>query len=118
VETKPTWTRWNIHTGYLGSSLWILSTNLIFYQAIFKSDKVKKWTLVIAILFIVLPILYSLYLSNPTVNKTDMIILYANKGLENTYSRNGELISRTGAWVSVLIIIFTIVKSKTKRSQK
>ncbi len=118
MEAKPTWTRWNIYTGYLGSSLWILTTNLIFYQSIFKSDKIKKWTLVIAILFVVLPIVYSLYLSNPAINKTDMIMLYTNEGIENLYSRNGELISRTGAWVSVLIVIFTIVKSKTKRNQK
>ncbi|HOX81424.1 MAG TPA: hypothetical protein PLJ60_03320 [Chryseolinea sp.] len=118
IEHQPTWTRWNIHTGYLGSSLWILSTNLIFYLAIFNSGKIRKWPFVIAILLVVLPIMYSLYLSNPAVNKTEMVMLYTNEGFENIYSRNGELISRTGAWVSVLIIIFTIVKSKTKRNQK
>jgi hypothetical protein len=118
VEQKPGWIRWNIYTGYLGASLWILATNLIFYQAIFKSDSVKKWSLLMAILFILLPIIYSLNLSNPAITRMDMTLLYSRGESESAYSRNGELISRTGAWVSVLIVIFTIVKSKTKQKHK
>jgi hypothetical protein len=118
VSQKPEWIRWNIYTGYLGSSLWILSANLIFYQAIFKSDSIKKWTLLMAILFILLPIIYSLNLSNPAITRMDMTLLYSQGESESTYSRNGELISRTGAWVSVLIVIFTFVKSKTKQKHK
>jgi apolipoprotein N-acyltransferase len=118
ISQKPEWTRWNINTGYLGSSLWVLLVNLIFYQAIFKSEKIKKWVLLMGILFMVLPILYSLNLSNQAITKMNMMLFYGSEGLENTYSRNGELISRTGAWVSVLIVIFTIVKNKTKRNHK
>jgi hypothetical protein len=35
--------------------------------------------------------------------------------VKNAYTRYGELISRTGAWVSILIIIFTLVRIKTKK---
>lgn len=118
VQQKPEWIRWNIYTGYLGASLWILSANLIFYQAVFKSDSVKKWTLVMAILFVLLPIIYSLNLSNVAITRMDMTLLYSHSESESNYSQNGELISRTGAWVSVLIVIFTIVKSKTKQKYK
>lgn len=118
LSQKPEWTRWNMFTGYLGGSLWVLLANLLFYQAIFKTENVKKWVLLMGILLIVLPIIYSLNLSNLAITRMDMIILYAGEGSENTYSKNGELISRTGAWVTVLIVIFTFVKNKTKRNHK
>jgi hypothetical protein len=40
LASKPMWTQWNIYTGYTGASLWILLTNLLFYQVFFKEQKI------------------------------------------------------------------------------
>jgi hypothetical protein len=113
---KPEWTRWNIFTGYLGTSLWIMATNLLFYQAIFQSKQINILLSLLGLLCIVLPILYSFNLENNAVTKDEVLQLYSGApGAENVYTLHGELISRTGAWVSILIIIFTLVRIKTKK---
>lgn len=114
---KPAWTRWNISTGYLGTSLWIMATNLLFYQAILKAKKMNLFLSLLGLLSIALPILYSLSLENEAVTKAQLLQVYSGNSVkeDNPYSIHGELISRTGAWVSILIIIFTLVRIKTKK---
>jgi len=117
LNQRSEWTRWNNSTGYLGVSFWIMGANLIFYQALFKTNKVNVLLFVLGVLCVVLPILYSLNLDYNAVTKEDVINLYKGNPLKvyNTYTRQGELISRSGAWVSILIIIFTLVRVKTKK---
>ncbi len=117
LQQKTTWVRWTVYTGYLGISLWILLTNLLFYQALFRLEKISPFFLILGVLTIALPIMYSFHLTNNGVTKDEVIHLYsgdyADRG--NPYSQHGELISRTGGWVSLLIIIFTLVRAKTKK---
>jgi uncharacterized membrane protein len=115
LRQKPEWTRWNIFTGYLGTSLWIMGTNLLFYQAVFKSKRVNVFLSLLTAACIVVPILYSLNLENDAVTKGELFYLYSGNPAANVYTQQGELISRTAAWVSVLIIIFTLVRIKTKK---
>jgi apolipoprotein N-acyltransferase len=117
LNHRSDWSRWNNATGYLGVSIWIMSTNLIFYQALIKSKKVNVLLFFLGVLCIVLPILYSLNLDYNAVTKEEMINLYNGNPLKShsTYTLHGELLSRTGAWVSILIIIFTLVRIKTKK---
>ena len=114
---KITWTRWNIFTGYTGATFWILLTNLLFYHALFKNEKIKWPFLIVGILMIVVPLVYSLTLTYTALTKGDIINFYSIHSEYDSvgYFQHGELISRTGAWVSVLIIIFTLVKGKTKK---
>mgnify|MGYP003492590757 CR=1 FL=1 len=116
LGNRPDWTRWNISTGYLGTSLWIMATNLLFYQAILQSKQISIFLSLLGLVCIVLPIVYSLNLENNAVTKEELLQLYSGTpGPDNRYALHGELISRTGAWVSVLIIIFTLVRIKTKK---
>jgi hypothetical protein len=117
LNNKADWTRWNNVTGYLGATLWIMSTNLIFYQALFKSKEANMFLIFLGVLCIVLPILYSLNLDYNAVTKEEVINFYTGNPAkaDNAYILQGELISRTGAWVSLLIIIFTLVRIKTKK---
>jgi apolipoprotein N-acyltransferase len=119
LKYKTSWTRWNIFTGYTGATLWILLTNLLFYQALFKQEKVN-WALCgAAFLIILLPLVYSLTNHENSLVKADVINYYTT-GIENnsSYAERGELISRTGAWVSPLIIIFTLVMGMTKKESR
>jgi hypothetical protein len=117
VQERTAWTRWNIYTGYLGSTAWILLVNLLFYQALFKKEKVNWFLVILAVAAILLPVLYSIDLTNNAVTKDQVMRFYKgdDSGLTNPYRSNGELISRTGAWLSILIIIFTFVRAKTKK---
>src|SRR5688572_7971075 len=117
VQEKTAWTRWNIYTGYLGSTAWIVLVNLLFYQALFKKEKISWFLIILAIAAILLPVLYSIDLTNNALTKEQVMRFYRgdNSGLTNPYLLYGELISRTGAWLSILIIIFTFVRAKTKK---
>lgn len=116
LAPKMEWTRWNIFTGYTGATLWILITNLLFYYALFKEKKINWLLLGLGIFLIVSPMVYSLNLTYNALTKADAISFYSVDGkYDSTYPQHGELISRAGAWVSVLIIIFTLIKGKTKK---
>lgn len=116
LKYKISWTRWNIFTGYTGATLWILLSNLLFYQALFKQEKVNWPQCVVAFLIILIPMVYSLNNNDTSIVKSDVINFYSDSGdYHSTYSQQGELISRTGAWVSPLIIIFTLIMGTTKK---
>jgi apolipoprotein N-acyltransferase len=119
LASKPMWTRWNIYTGYTGTSLWILLTNLLFYQAIFKAQKIKWLFLFFGVTLVLGPIVYSLNIPAQALTRDDVVSLYSIQGTHpSNYSQHGELISRTGAWVSVLIIIFTLLKGQIKKGSR
>jgi hypothetical protein len=116
LALKPEWTSWNHSTGYLGSSLWILVTNTLLFQGILTDKKVNWVFITLFIACIASPIVYSYTLETHALTKNDMLQLYASPaaGLSN-YQLKGELIPRTAAWISVLILLFTFVKGKTSR---
>ena len=118
LSLQTNWWKWNSETGYLSISLWILVVNLIFYLALFKHSSTNWILVIIAFLLIAGPIMYSMYeLKTPGINRADMIALY--NGEEKSFSKNyhdrGELITRSSAWVSVLIVLLALVKNKIKK---
>jgi apolipoprotein N-acyltransferase len=117
VQIQSGWWRWSYHTGYLGISLWILTANLIFYLALFKSGRVNIPIFIIALLFVGLPILYSyFYMNSPGINRAQMIALYSSVDLTpGNYYNRGEWITRTAAWVSVLILLLAMVRNKIRK---
>lgn len=111
------WLRWNVHTGYLGSSLWILLVNVCVYESLLKTKGIQwAWAIFGGLLFAG-PILYSIGLSNSPISRDLMIKLYANKAIEADviYLARGELVVRTAAWLSVLILLFTFVRQQTRK---
>jgi apolipoprotein N-acyltransferase len=119
LRFKTTWTRWNIFTGYTGGTLWILLSNLLCYQAVFKERQINWILCGLTVLMIVVPIIASLNLSYHPVTKADVVAYYLGDGNYNrSYGDRGEFISRTGAWVSLLIIIFTVIKGLTKKTSR
>lgn len=118
LKLKSDWWKWNNEIGYLSISLWILVVNLFFFMAFFKSASINWFLVALAILLVVVPIIYSTYyLDNPGINREQMIALY--NGNEGNFSKNykdrGELITRSSAWVSILIVLLAVVKNKVKK---
>lgn len=117
VELKSNWLNWTFHTGYLGTSAWILLTNLFFYLAIFKEGRINWIWLTLFTVSLIAPITFSLMTDLIGVSHDAMTRLYSNSNvdLQSNYLKRGEFIPRTAAWISVLIFIFALVKSKTKK---
>lgn len=115
IQLKNNWSNWTYHTGYLGSSLWILLVNFILYLAVFKSGKINWIWVILFITLLAAPIIFSFTSELTGVKREEMIALYTNsiKDLRSIYLKRGEFIPRTAAWISVLIFIFALVKNKT-----
>jgi hypothetical protein len=111
----PNWFRWNRETGYLGVSAWILTSNWLVYTGTMRSG--LNWALVfLALAVIAGPLVYSLMIEAKPILREDMIELYATDSvLKGSYAAQGELVARTCAWISVLILIFAGVKSRTAK---
>lgn len=113
---KVEWLRWNHYTGYLGTTAWILICNLMLYYAILKSEKVSIPLLGVYLLLLAGPIIYAYTLTSDAILREDMIAFYKN-GTEVTarYSEQGEYIPRTAVFISGLVLIFAVVKTKTQK---
>jgi len=117
LQLQTAWQHWNIYTGYLGVSLWILITNLFLYLAVLKEEKVNWGWVGLAVFCIAGPIAFSVLTEGTLVTRLNMLNLYDGdtKFLPKEYVESGELIPRTAAWVSALIILLSLIKNKTKK---
>lgn len=115
LALKPKWTQWTHYTGYLGISLWILLSGLVFYLGSLRNGINGYW-LAAGIVILAGPVVYSLALSTPSINHSQMITLYeTGQTSSDRYLKEGELVSRTAAWISVVILLLALVKTKTKK---
>jgi apolipoprotein N-acyltransferase len=114
---KTSWLQWTIHTGYLGASFWILLCNLILYYSVFKNRKINWLALTIFFVCLTGPIILSFVKGGALITREDMFALYyqENPQVPLVYMARGEFIPRTAAWISVLILLFAVVKNKTKK---
>ncbi len=115
---QPGWYNWTTYTGYLGTSLWILITNLLFYQAIFKKSGFNVYYFAAALLLVIVPIIYSMQVSYKGITHQQMAELYSfnvNGSYSEKYSKHGELVARTAAWVSLLIILLSFAKNYIRK---
>lgn len=117
LQLQPNWQRWNIYTGYLGSTLWILLSNLFIYLGLLKAEKINWIWVGVAAFCMAGPIVFSLLSEELPITHLNMLNLYDGNvtSLSKEYMERGELIPRTAAWVSGLIILLSLVKNKTKK---
>ncbi len=116
LENKSAWLQWNMTTGYLGASLWILLVNLLVYQMLLSKTGLQWHWILLTVLVLAGPIAYS-YSQSSYMSRDIMLKLYdlGDKTGNVTYLARGEFVVRTAAWISTLIILFTLVKSQTTK---
>ncbi|MCE2996929.1 MAG: hypothetical protein LW863_15120, partial [Flammeovirgaceae bacterium] len=62
------------------------------------------------------PAIASYFIELKAIPRTEMIALYeSGKSTLSQYTKQGELITRTSAWISVVIILLALVKYKTAK---
>jgi hypothetical protein len=116
LQQKAAWLGWNMRTGYLGSSFWILVVNLLVYQTLLSKTALKWQWILLTVVVLVGPIIYS-YSQSSYLSRATMLNLYElddNTG-NVTYLARGEFVVRTAAWISTLIILFTFIKGQTTK---
>lgn len=117
VQLKTEWLRWTPFTGYLGASCWILLCNFILYMALLRSEKINPALVGLYLLLLAGPIIYSYTLPEHTISRSDMISLYNHvERTDSAYTKRGEYIPRTAAFLAGLILIFAIIKQKPERN--
>lgn len=117
-EGRLDWVAWNVHTGYLGGSAWILLTNMILYRAFFGSKKINFYLILIFVLLVVMPVVLSYAVALNPVSAAIMKSFYYQHQEEMAsplYLKHGEVVGRTAAWIAVLVLLFALVKSKTNK---
>ncbi len=117
VRLQHNWLNWTHQFGYLGATLWILCVNLIFYMSFFNKRSFNVYLFILAIFMVAAPILISHQIDLNGISRDQMISLYSQDTMESPdqYFKRGELVARTAAWISVLIILLSIVKKQTRK---
>jgi hypothetical protein len=110
-----TWYKWNTESGYLGVSAWVLFTNWILYSGTLRGN--LNWYLItLGLALIIGPIVFSEFQGGKPILRSEMIELYRHHDVSNSvYKTKGELVARTCAWLSPLILLFAIVKSRISK---
>lgn len=113
----PTWCSWNVYTGYLGGTVWILVVNLLFYLSVFREGGFSVSIFIVALALIAAPIFYSYQADESATTRLDMLSVYSNTSpqVSEKYLKQSELSARTAAWISVLIILLAFVKNQTRK---
>lgn len=112
------WTGWNNYTGYLGMSFWVLIVNLLFYKALFEKPAWHWASALFGVLLLIIPVLISLNTDWTSITRLDMEQVYLSGGYSinaTRYLQQGEWMARTATWVSVLMVVFTLIKIRTKK---
>lgn len=114
---------WSRYTGFMGITAWILLANLLFYYVFFKDNavfigKIRWISLVYTLILIFTPIMINAFFSesHSPITWQEMTDLYVRSVIPNDtlYAERGEWVGRTAAWVSVLILTYSLVKQKVK----
>ncbi|UII21892.1 hypothetical protein [Fulvivirga ligni] len=105
---------WDLYTGLQGVTVWILLVNLLFYFALFKglaifNVQIRWLSIIYTLIIIVIP--FSLNISSEAIVPEDLI---SGTAQAKQLAGNGEYLGKTAAWVSVLMILYSFVKRKTK----
>lgn len=107
------WTTWSAETGYLGISLWILTTNWIFSLGL-RGGGINWLWIVAGILTVIGPLGYSFFRPGETISRELMMGVYSGEapGGNQLYVERGEWIARTAVWVSALVMLVAAVRGK------
>jgi len=118
------WMGWNEKTGYLGGTTFVVLGNVLFYYSLLRSDNLLifriRWiSLAITLLIIATIIWYGYsFESSSYITKLDMLSAYQTSSMvvnSTSYTENGEFIGRLALWVTVMVVLYSVVKGKLNR---
>ncbi len=112
----PAWFTWTVHVGYLAVSLWIWLCNLVVYQAVLTPARIRVGWIIAWLLLVGTPIGWSYMTGEGGIDRAQMLAWYARQtAVVDRYVSQGEVVARTAAWLSVLIILVGLVRNNVKK---
>ncbi len=122
----PGLVNWNVSTGIMGISAWILLANVLFYLTFFKGKGIlhgnfRPITFSYALILLAIPAAISwwFYDTGDIITTSEAILAYTTPekipAKFSSYAITGEVFGRTSAWVSVLLILYSLVKRKVDK---
>ncbi|MCA6078190.1 hypothetical protein [Fulvivirga sedimenti] len=116
----PAIQRWNTQSGITGVSAWILLANIGTYFVLFRNmaifNGIFRWrSLLLSAVLISIPGIISYWILDPTIgalNAGEVADGFRNIITSGKFDSAGEITGRTCAWVTVLIVIYGLVKRK------
>lgn len=115
LTQRTEWTRWNLETGFLGASAWILISNWVWYAAVLRNG-FNGYLIALGVLVVLGPLAYSYSLDIKPILRAEMVNLYQGGAVDvKKYQANGELVARTCGWLSLLVLGVAFVKSRISK---
>jgi len=111
--SHPKWSTWTAETGYLGISLWILTSNWIFSLSL-RGSGINWFWIITGILLVAGPLAYSFFRPGEWISRDLMMSAYSDAPSDGSqlYHERGEWIARTAVWVSILVLLVAAVRGK------
>lgn len=117
---------WNAETGIMGVSALIILANILLYYVFFRAPGILEGTfrplsLAYSLILLAVPAIISwqFYDAQQVITPADAMIAYSDSGRLpehfTAYGATGEVFGRTAAWVSVLLILYSLVKRKVNK---
>lgn len=114
---------WSRNTGNLGITAWIITANILLYyvflwrDAVFRNE-IRWLSLIYSLLIICTPVVIGLYIVPGwipvTIAEVKAVYVENSNTADITYMENGEWLGRTATWVSVMILVYAVIKGKVK----
>ncbi|MCU0418368.1 MAG: hypothetical protein MUC38_01825 [Cyclobacteriaceae bacterium] len=116
IALWPTWTNWTVAVGYLAISLWIWLCNLAAYEAVLTPSKMRWGWAICWLLLVSVPIGWAYAAGGQGIDRAQMIAWHT-VGVPpvDRYAHQGEVVARTAAWLSVLVLLVGFVRHKVKK---
>ncbi|ELR72178.1 apolipoprotein N-acyltransferase [Fulvivirga imtechensis AK7] len=110
---------WNIYTGFLGVSLWILIINILLFYCVFKDNALFngniRWAgLIAAIIVTCVPF----FLATDAIAITHKDLVSGGSALEKQAYGSSEFIGKTAVWISVLLLLYSFVKREVRTNER
>lgn len=118
LQEQGKWTLWFGTHGYLSASVWLLVTNLVAWAAFFRERRSLPFA-VLLVVAVAVPVGIGYFLKPATevIARVDMLDYYATGKATGLYADRGEWLARTAAWVTVLMLLIALVKSRTAKKE-
>lgn len=116
LQLKEGWLGWTQHTGYAGTTLWILVVNLLAYHAYFKDGKINLIFVSLVILAIGGPVIASYSRVEQATSKMDMVAFYSKFTTNwQNYIGAREVIHPVAAGMSAFILVSSLLKHNMRK---
>lgn len=109
---------WNVYTGFLGVSLWILIVNIMLFYFLFKDDALFNGTIRwVGLAATIIAACIPFFLTTDAVAITHEDLMNSVTAEKQIYG-SSEFIGKTAVWISMLLLMYSFVKKEVSANER